>query len=158
MVTDRVKKGKACTVNAVSLCSEVTMGVYTIPTLMLLYRSVFLSIVLYNSQAWSNMSTKNIHDLHVIQTNFLKRMLHAPKSTSNPILYLETGTIPIENEIHVKQLTFLHHVLSLDDNDPVRKTYHQQTKFPFEPNWANNVEILKQKYGVHISHIFYLLT
>ena len=46
--------------------------------------------------------------------------------------------IPIENEIHVKQLTFLHHVLSLDDNDPVRKTYHQQTKFPFEPNWANN--------------------
>ena len=55
LIIDRVKKGKACTVNAVSLCAEITMGLlYTIPTLLLLYRSVFLSVVIYNSKTRSN--------------------------------------------------------------------------------------------------------
>ena len=149
LIIDRVKKGKACTVNAMSLCAEITMVVYTISTLMLLYRSGFLSVVTYNSQAWSNLSAKNINDLEVVQVNYLKRMLQTPRSTSNAITFLETGTLPIENEINIKQLTFLHHVLSLTKTDPVRITYHHQTKFPFERNWANNVEEgLRAKYDI----------
>ena len=148
LIIDRVKKGKACTVNSLSLCAEITLGIYSIPTLLLLFRSVFMAVVLYNAQAWSNLTSKNIHDLQVVQLNYLKRMLHAPRSTSNAITFLETGVTPIENEIHIKQLTFLHHIITLDDDDPVKTTYHQQLKYVYEPNWANNVEQLKAKYGI----------
>ena len=98
------------------------MGVYTIQTLLLLYQSVFLAVVLYNAQAWSRLSPSNINQLQVVQMSYLKRMMHAPTSTSNTITLLETGVTPIENEIHIKQLTFLHHILTLEDDDPVRVT------------------------------------
>ena len=148
LIDDRVKKGKACTINAMSLCGEVTMGMFSIETLMLLYRCIFLAIVLYNAQAWSNLTAKNIRDLQVVQLRYLKRMLHAPTSTSNVVTFLETGTLPIENEIHVRQLTFLHHIINLQDDDPVKTTYCQQLKYPYEPNWANTVVALRRKYGI----------
>ena len=75
-------------------------------------------------------------------------MLHAPTSTSNVVTFLETGTLPIENEIHVRQLTFLHHIINLQDDDPVKTTYCQQLKYPYEPNWANTVVALRRKYGI----------
>ena len=131
-----------------SLCGEITMGVYTIDTLLLLYCSVFLAVLLYNSQAWSNLTTSNIHDLQVIQLKYLKRMLHAPSSTSNPLTFLETGTLPIENEIHMRQLNFLYHILTLEDGDPVKTTYRQQLNYPYEPNWGNAIVQLKLKYAI----------
>ena len=151
LIEDRVKKAKACTINALSVCSEVTMGVYTIQTLLLLYQSVFLAVVLYNAQAWSRLSPSNINQLQVVQMSYLKRMMHAPTSTSNTITLLETGVTPIENEIHIKQLTFLHHILTLEDDDPVRVTYTQQLNYVFEHNWANEVRVLRQKYGLEES-------
>ena len=148
LIDDRVTKGKAVTINALSLCSEITMGVYTIQTIMLLYRCMFLAVVLYNVQAWSNLTAKNIHDLQVVQLSLLKRMVHAPTSTSNTITFLELGTLPIINEIHIKQLMFLHHIINLDDNDPVKITHSQQLKYPYEPNWGNSVIKLKELYGI----------
>ena len=49
MIEDRVKKGKSCIINAVSMCSDITMGMFALDTLLLLYKSLFLQIVLHNS-------------------------------------------------------------------------------------------------------------
>lgn len=148
MIEDRKKKGKACIINALSVCSEVTMGIYTIQTMMLLYRSVFLAVMLYNAQSWSKLSTDNINTLQVVQLSYLKRMLHAPTSTSNAITFLETGVLPIEFEVHIKQLTFLHHILTLHEDDPVKLTYTEQGKYQFEANWANEVGKLRKRYEI----------
>ena len=148
LIEDRVKKGKACIVNAMSLCSEITMGLFIIDTLLLLYYCIFLAVVLYNAQAWSNLNATNIQDLQVVQLKYLKRMLHAPSSTSNPLTFIETGTLPVENEIHIKQLNFLHHIITLEDGDPVKTTYYEQVKYSFEPNWGNATLQLRLKYDI----------
>ena len=148
LIKDRVKKGKACIVNAMSLCSEITLGMYTINTLLLLYESVFLQVVLYNAQSWSNLTNSNIQELQVVQLKYLKRMLQAPSSTSNPLTFIETGTLPVENVIHIRQLNFLHHILTLNDDDPVKTTYYEQLKYPFESNWGNTIDQIKLRYGV----------
>ena len=101
LIEDRVKKGKMCTITAMATCSEVTMGVYTIETLLLLYRSLFTPVVLYNCQAWCNLTKQELNLLKTTQMKFLKRIFHAPSSTSNPITLLETGILPIEQEIHM---------------------------------------------------------
>ena len=134
---DRVKKGRACIITATSLCSETTMEVYTIQTLMLLYKSLFLPVVLYNCQAWSNITKHELSLLNTVQLKFLKRIFHAPPSTSNPITFLETGSLPIEQEINIRQLTFLHHVLTLSTSDPVNRVYKEQLKLCHENNWAS---------------------
>ena len=147
LIQDRVKKGKSCIVNSMSLCSDITMGMFAIETLLLLYKGLFLQIVLYNAQAWSNLNNMDRTNLQTIQLKFLKRMFHAPSSTSNCRTFLETGIIPIMYEVHIKQLTFLYHILSLSEDDPVKINYLEQKKYPAD-NWANEVAALSRKYDI----------
>ena len=147
LVEDRVKKGKCCLVNAMSLCSDITMGIFAIETLLLLYKSLFLQIVLYNAQAWSNLNNRDRTNLQTIQLKYIKRIFRASSSTSNCLTFLETGLIPIEHEIHIKQLNFLYHILSLTSDDPVKITYWEQKKYP-AASWANEVYGLRVKYGI----------
>ena len=130
------------------MCSEVTMGNYSIQTLLLLYRSLFVPVVLYNSQAWSNLTKQNIMSLKTTQMKYLKRIFHTPPSTSNAITLLETGILPIEQEINKRQLNFLHHILSQEEDDPVKLVYREQLKFVGERNWANEVAGLRTMYEI----------
>ena len=148
LIEERVKKGKACLVNAMSLCSDVTMGLYSLQTMLLLYRSLFLQVVLNNASAWSNLSKQDLTALRTIQLKYLKRMFHAPSSTPNTLIFLELGVLPIEQEIHIKQLTFLYHILTLGSNDPVKQLYRQQLRYDHAPNWANEVKALRDRYGI----------
>ena len=148
LIEKRVKKGQGCIVVSMSLCSEITLGVYAIQTLLLLYKSVFIAVVVYNAQAWSNVNDKQLTALRTIQLKFIKRIFFVPSSTSNTLSYLETGTLPIDNVIHIKQLVFLHHILTLPIDDPVQINYHEQSKFLYEPNWVNEVCDIRKKYMI----------
>ena len=147
MVEDRINKGRGCTIKSISLCEDVTMGWFTFETLLLVYRGLFLAVVLYNAQAWSNLSQDNIKALQVVQLKFFKRMFHAPSTTCNVLIFLDTATIPIENEIHIRKLNFLHHVLTLENDDPVKRLYQVQISFTCAPNWGNEVLNLRKMYS-----------
>ena len=147
LIEDRVRKGKCCIVNAMSLCSEVTMGLFAIETLLLLYKSLFLQIVLHNAQAWSNLNNRDRNNLQIIQLKYIKRIFHAPSSTSNCMTFLETGLLPIQNELHIRQLNFLHHILTMENDDIVKINYCEQKKYP-AANWANEVRALRAKYNI----------
>ena len=148
LIQDRVKKGKCCIVNSLSLCSDISMGLFAIETLLLLYKGLFLQIVLYNAQAWTNLNNMDRTNLQTVQLKFLKRIFHSPSSTSNCRTFLETGVIPIIHEVHIKQLTFLYHILSLSEDDPVKINYLEQKKYPAY-NWANEVAALLKKYDLN---------
>ncbi len=64
----------------------------------------------------------------------------------NTFLFLEFGVLPIEHEIHIKQLTYLHNFLNRPEEDPVHRMYKQQLTNPFEGNWANNINKLREMY------------
>ena len=131
-----------------SLCNEITLGVYTVETMLLLYKSLFLQVVLYNSQAWCNLTKQEISTLNTVQMKYLKRIFHAPPSTSNPITLLETGNIPIEQEINKRQLNYLHHILRQDKDDPIKMVYDEELKLSHQNNWANEVKLLRKKYEI----------
>ena len=113
-------------------------------TTLLLYQSVFLSSVLFNSQSWSRLSKKEVDKLKGCQISFLKRVMQAPKSTPNSITLCELGILPIEFEISSRKLMFLHHILNLDPTDPVKLVYYEQLKYEFEENWANEVKKIRE--------------
>ena len=152
LVDDRVKKGLACMMSSVALASEISLGVHLIKILVCLYKIMFLTVVLFNSGAWSNLTSTDIKRLTTIQLKFLKRILHAPSSATNSFVFLELGIIPIEYNIHMSQLNFLHHILTLEEDDPVYLAYCQQKLFEFEKNWYNEVETLRTKYGINKSN------
>lgn len=139
LVEERAQKGKACIASATALCNEVTMGIYEIETLLMLYNSLFIPVVLYNSQAWCTLTQADITKLKTAQLKYIKRVFHSPSSTPNVITFLETGILPIEYEINKRQLNFLHHIVTQENDDPVKLIYQEQLKIPEEENWANEI-------------------
>ena len=148
LINDRTNKGKSAMVNCISLCSEVSMGRYFVQVAILLYFSVFLSTILFNCQAWSNLTKDNLKKLETIQLRYLKRVMRAPTSTSNCFVFLELGLLPIQYIIHIRQLTFLQHILLLDDSDPVYCMYIEQLSLPYEKNWGNHIQLLLNTYNL----------
>ena len=136
----------ACMISSVALASEITLGAYLIKTLLSLYKSIFVPVTTFNSSAWDNLTKQQINKLQTVQLKFLKRILHAPASTTNCFTFLELGILPIEFNINISQLNYLHHILTLDKSDPVYQAYNQQKLFEFETNWYNDVKKLRLKF------------
>ena len=153
MIDDKVKKAQAALINCLSLCNEVTLGLFFAKSALILYRSVFLATLLFNSQSWRNLTKAELKKLEVIQLRFLKRIMKAPISTPNSFVFLEFGELPVSYIIHSRQLGFLHHIHHLNESDPVKKMYNAQLLLPFEKNWANEVNALLGTYSLNIHNI-----
>ena len=138
LVAGRISDMKGVVASMFATCSEVTCGIDYMHVMLLLYKTVYVPSMLTNADAWSNLSPKNFEDLERAQRKCLKRILKTASSTPNSILYLEMGILPMKFEIHIKQLIFLHQILSLADDDPVKLMYQQQHEYPYEKNWATN--------------------
>ena len=145
-IKDRKNKAKTVMIESVSLCSEITLGVYIIQSLLLTQSMMFLPTLLYGAQTWTKLSVEDSKQIKTTQLEFLKRILRVPSSACNVVVYLELGVLPALLEIHVMKLTFLHHILTLDDDDPVKQMYQEQLKIPNEKNWANEVMELRSMY------------
>ena len=116
-----------------------------------MYHSFYLPSVIFNCQAWTNLSEKDISKLRTIQLRYLKKMLKLPQATPNSFIYLETGTLPIDHEIYRRQCGFLHHILNLTDEDPVKQLYMQMRSLPEQKNWANKLYNMRLKYDISVN-------
>ena len=151
LIKDRLSRATGSTNELISLCKEIVYGRYQIENMLLLYRSVILPKVIHNSEAWSILSPKDVADLRKVQLSYLCRVLEVLRSKPTAALYLETGILPIEYEIQIKQLVFLKHILDKDSIDPVAQMYNEMHKFQNEPNWVNNVFELRSRYNLPLN-------
>ena len=151
LMDDRVKRGTASMVSIQGFMRETFLGVHTLSVYLLLYKSIFLPSMLFNSQAWSNLTDTDIKRLRVLQLKFLKRAIRAKQATSSSFVYLEMGVLPISYEIHKRQLSFLHHIVHLEENDPVKEVWRNQQALPSYANWWNDVKKLLETYSLDLS-------
>ena len=61
------------------------------------------------------------------------------------------GILPVKYEIHKRQLSFLHHIIHLSDDDPVRNVWKYQGTLPEYKNWWTGVKELMLKYSINFS-------
>ena len=143
----RAAKSTGTSIEIISLCKEVKFGKKQIANMFLLYSSLFIPRLIYNCEAWSNV-TKEISFFQDAQLNFLCRVMEVPRSTPTAGVYLELGILPVGYEIEIRQLLFLRKILMKDVNDPVLKIYCEMLKYPYERNWANCILDLRYKYNL----------
>ena len=148
LILDRVGKGKSIIISALSLCNDITLGQHYVKSAVTFYKCVFLQCVLFNSEAWSNITQTHIKELRRVQLKFLKRIMQAPNATPNCFTFLEFGLLPIDYEIHKRQLMFLQHILKLPPSAPVFQLYQQQVLFAHEHNWPNTMKQLLVIYNL----------
>ena len=78
-----VKKAKGTIIELMALCRETCFGVKQIEYMLILYRLMFLPRLIYNCEAWSNM-TKNDHEtLQSLQLNYLWNIMELPKGSTH---------------------------------------------------------------------------
>ena len=150
LIEDRVRRGMKAIICISSLIQETNLGIHEVSVWLLLYRALFISTVLFNSQTWSRIREKDISRLQTLQLKLLKKILSLASSTPNSFLYLELGVLPIEAEIHKRQLMYLHRILQLPNEDPVYQMFQNLKHLSEcgEDNWWSQVKPLLQKYGV----------
>ena len=150
LVKDRLKRGLQVILKIEAIMAETQFGKHTIEVSLLLYRALFLSSILFNSQAWRNLTKPDFSKLQTLQLRLLKKLVNAPSSISSSFIYLELGVLPIKYEIQKRQLTFLHHIVNLNDDDPVRMIYENMKRLPYEPNWLNDILKSCTEYSINI--------
>ena len=144
LCTERCSRAKGTMIELMAICREVVFGRRQIEVMLLLYRSVFLPRLLYNCEAWPNLSKNGIKSLQASQLSYLRCVMEVTKSTPVAALYLELGILPVKYEIEIKQLLFLKRILN---KDPALLSYQEMLKFGSEANWANNILGLRQAYN-----------
>ena len=145
---ERARKAIGTSTEIISLCKEINFGKNQISEMLLLYHSVFLPRLVYNCEAWTNLTCKDYSCLENVQKNFLRHVMEVPKSTPTSGLFLEMGILPVQFVIEVRQLMFLKKIIARDPSDHVKEVYLEMLKYPGENNWANNVLDLRCKYNL----------
>ena len=145
---DRLGRAVGTSIEIISLCKEVNFGKNQISNMLLLYESVFFPRLVYNCEAWTNLTRKDYLDFEKVQKDFLLRVMEVPNSTHTADLFLELGILPAQFVIELRQLTFSKKILNRDQEDPVKRIYNEMLKYPAEKNWANNVLDLRHKYNL----------
>ena len=103
MIEDRVMKAKGAMANCLSMCSEVTLGLFFIPSALILYDSVFLATLLSNCRGWRNLSKDDYKKLETSQLRYLKRIMKAPLSSSKVMILLDK-CMRLKNYFHLRKI------------------------------------------------------
>lgn len=113
-----------------------------------LIQTYVLPVLLYGLEV-SIPSTKSIEMLEVFYRRFLKQILSLPKTVANPAVYILSGTIPIEGQIHKRILTLFGNICRLDnaiEKDVIRRQL--SVKSMKSCGWAVQVRVLLLKYNL----------
>ena len=104
--------------------------------------------LIFNSEAWTDLSQEDLRKLQSLQLKFLKKIVQAPRCTTSCFIFLEFGVLPIKQEIDQRKLMFLHHVLSLQNDDPVKRMYNILKDMPGKKNWAKECYMIRELYRI----------
>jgi hypothetical protein len=71
-------------------------------------------------------SSKPLEQLELFQKRILKQILSLPMSCLDPVVYILTGILPIEAQIHIKALTFFNNVCHQGEKNTEKKLARRQ--------------------------------
>ena len=103
------------------ILESVLFGKYYFEVALILRSSFLLSSILLNSEAWVNVTDKNIRDLEKIDENLLSKIMNYDKNSSNAFKYLELGVYPIRFEVKKRKILFLHYLLNQEKSSMINQ-------------------------------------
>ena len=137
--------------DVIAIGKEVSNKQFEIKCTLELYNSMLVNKILFNCQSWSHLKKTELKDLEKVQLQTLKQIMRVPYSTSNAGTYLELGILPLRYIIQKRRLAFLHHILTLDNEDPVYMNYVLQRNSSNQNIWTNEVARIRSQYSLHQS-------
>ena len=148
LIDARVRKAQRSVIELISICKENKFSLNQISAMFLLYRSAFLPTLIFNCEAWSNLTNQEVESLQKVQLKYLRNMMEVANSTSVAGTLLELGILPINFEIDPRKLKFLWKILQKENDDPVKQVYLELKRNCFEKNWTNEIMEVMHRYSL----------
>ena len=89
---------------------------------------MLLNGVLFNSEAWHNISKEDIKPLEKVDECLLRNLLQNHPKCPLEFLFLETGSIPIHHILSSRRMMYLRTILKRDDEELVKRVFREQEK------------------------------
>ena len=95
-------------------------------------------------------SSKPLEQLELLQKRILKQILSLPMSCPDPAVYILTGILPIEAQIHIKALTFFNNVCHQGEKNTEKKLARRELTMKGESSnsWFICVNKILRKYDL----------
>ena len=112
----KVAKAQAVINDIILTLESSHLGQYYFEIAKTLRNSLFLSVLLNNSEVWYNVSKADIRSLEAADSQLLKRILETSSKASPCLLLLELGFLPVRFILKMKRLRYFHFLLKSDGN------------------------------------------
>ena len=129
-VQARKNKGLGIITQIMQILQSTFFGKYYFEVALVLRSSLLLSSLLLNSEAWVNLTDKNIRALEQTDEILLSKILGCDANTSNVFKYLELGIFPVRFEIMKRNFLFLHYLLNQDKKSMIYRVLEATKENP----------------------------
>ena len=150
-IKEWVRKGTGASIQVCQMLSDLCLGKYYFQSAVILRTSLFLSTLISNSEAWVNVSAKNVSDLERIDEQLLRNFLSSQRNTPKETLYLETGSIPVRFVVIARRINFLHHILCEDKDSLLSRFFQAQCSEPIKGDWISTVKKDLENLSINLS-------
>ena len=147
----RVARAKGSVKQIMEILDNICFGPYQFQVALILRNSLFLSSLMFNSEAWYNVSSSDIDELEKADEILLRKVLECPESTPKEMLYLELGCLPIRFILMSRRVMFLQTMLQEEENSLLHRFFQAQLNQPTKGDWCQTVEknMVRSKFEVN---------
>ena len=138
-IKSRVNKGTGIVRNILTMLDGIPFGKFYFEAAIILRNSLLVSSVLFNSEAWYNLTDAELDLLETVDVMLLRGILKAPKSTPKEMMFLELGVLPFREIIRKRRLAFLFYILEQKPDSMIYKVLESQMKNQTPKDWVTMV-------------------
>ena len=150
-IEKRKLKGFSITSSILAIINELPLGHWKIQAELSLRQAMLLNGILYNSEAWQGVETKDIILLEKVDEALLRGILGAHPKIPLEALYLETKSLPIRFIVASRRILYLHTILQKNENEMLLRIYKAQKIKPSPGDFVNLVKNDLEKIGIQIT-------
>ena len=150
-VQARKNKALGIITQITQILDSVFFGKFHFEVALILRSSLLLSSLLLNSEAWVNLSDRDIRALEQTDEHLLGKILESDSNTSNTFKYLELGIYPIRFEIMKRKVIYLQYILQQDKDSMLYKVFEATAQNPLKNDFLKICEKYLQRLKINLS-------
>ena len=150
-ITTKCNRGTGIVNKIQTILETMFFGSYYFEVGKTMIESMLLGSILNNIEVAYNLTKPEIEKLQRCHEMGLRKLLYLPSKTPKCMLYLLTGSVPIEFLIQRRRLIFLHHILNQEDESLLKTFFEHQLNTRKSKDWASQVLKDLIKFGINMN-------
>ena len=136
----RMSRGWGRVSEILGLVKEAPLGYRRITAGLLFRKSLLINTMLFNSEAWHNITDSQIEAFEKIDEALIIGLVSGHSKLPLLAIYLETGQVPIRYIIATRRILYLQTILLREPDELIRRVYNAQKDDPSDGDFCQLVD------------------